>query len=141
MKIFLDEAAWLALADNNHPLHQPVRENFKHFLDEGDSIYTTNVVVGQVLSHIKMNQGFSDANRFYDVVEEAWLGAHLHMLWIGRRTQKDAMKLFRKFPDSNLSLFDCANVVLMNRRNIRFIITENSAYSKMGFKIVPERVG
>ncbi len=141
MKIFMDEMAWLAMADQNHPLHNSVKEHFKLELDSGNRFYTTNVIIGNTISYLKQNKGAQEANRFYDILEEAWLGTHLHVMWFGRRTHKDAIKLFKKFPDSQLSFFDCVNVVLMNRRNIRFIMTSNTAYSKMGFKIIPEIKG
>ncbi len=138
MKIFIDEVGWLAIADPQHPLHENVREQFRYYLDGGHSFYTTNVIVGNVISQIKSRAGSGRAMRFSEIIEEAWLGTHLHFLWIGRRTQRDAIKLFKKFPEYQLSIFDYANVVLMNRRNIRFIMTTSTAYSKMGFKIVPE---
>ena len=138
MRIFLDRIAWIALADKEDPNHSIFKEQLKYYLDGGHNFYTTNVIVGNVISHIKETQGGVRANKFYDILEEAWLGTHLHFLWIGRRTQRDAVKLFKKFPEEKLSLFDAANIVLMNRRNIRFIMTTNSAYSKMGFKMIPE---
>jgi len=138
MRIFVDRIAWIALADKDDPNHSIFKEQLKYYLDGGHNFYTTNVIVGNVISHIKETQGGVRANKFYDILEEAWLGTHLHFLWIGRRTQRDAVKLFKKFPEEKLSLFDAANIVLMNRRNIRFIMTTNSAYSKMGFKMIPE---
>ena len=138
MRIFVDRIAWIALADKEDPNHSIFKEQLKYYLDGGHNFYTTNVIVGNVISHIKGTQGGVRANKFYDILEEAWLGTHLHFLWIGRRTQRDAVKLFKKFPEEKLSLFDAANIVLMNRRNIRFIMTTNSAYSKMGFKMIPE---
>ncbi|MCK4892328.1 MAG: hypothetical protein KAJ16_10980 [Calditrichia bacterium] len=138
MKIFIDEIAWLAVADDTHESHASIKEQFKYYLDGGHSFYTTNIIVGNVISKIKENQNFDSAVKYSEILEDAWLGTHLHYLWIGRRTQKDAIRLFKKFPDIPLSIFDFANVVLMNRRNIRFIITTNTAYSTMGFKIVPE---
>lgn len=138
MKIFMDEIAWLILSDKQNPNHAGMKEQFKYHLDAGHSFYTTNIIVGNVISKIKMNRDSVQAIKYSEILEEAWLGTHLRYLWIGRRTQKDALRLFKKFPDISLSLFDLANVVLMNRRNIRFIMTTNHAYSKMGFKIVPE---
>jgi predicted nucleic acid-binding protein len=138
MRIFVDRIAWIALADKEDPNHSIFKEQLKYYLDGGHNFYTTNVIVGNVISHVKETQGWVRANKFYDILEEAWLGTHLHFLWIGRRTQRDAVKLFKKFPEEKLSLFDAANIVLMNRRNIRFIMTTNSAYSKMGFKMIPE---
>lgn len=138
MKIFIDEIAWFALADDTHEFHSSIREQFKYYLDGGHSFYTTNIIVGNVISKIKENQDSKRAVKYSEILEDAWLGTHLHYLWIGRRTQKDAIRLFKKFPEIPLSVFDFANVVLMNRRNIRFILTTNAAYNKMGFKIVPE---
>lgn len=138
MKIFLDEIAWITLSDKKLELYNSMKEQFQYYLDGGHSFYTTNVIAANVISQIKEKQGVQRASNFYQILEEAWLGTHLHFLWIGRRTQRDAVKLFKKFPDYQLSLFDFANVVLMNRRNIRFIMTTNETYGKMGFKVVPE---
>ncbi len=138
MKIFVDYVAWLALANQSDPYYNKFKDQLKYYLDGGHSFYTTNIIVSNVISKIKESFGSDKASKFYEIVEEAWLGTHLHFLWIGRRTQKDAMKLFKKFPENNMSLFDFANVVLMNRRNIRFIMTTNSEYGKMGFKVVPD---
>lgn len=137
MKIFIDAVAWLALADSQHEIHHQIKEQFKYYLDGGHGFYTTNIIVGNVISQIKREQGAQIASRFSEIMEEAWLGTHLRYFWIGRRTQRDALRLFRKSSDSGLTLFDCANIVLMNRRNIRFIMTTNTGYSQMGFKIVP----
>ncbi|GAB4375921.1 MAG: hypothetical protein Kow0042_21740 [Calditrichia bacterium] len=141
MKIFVDEPAWLAIVQKEHPLHQIMKEELQKYLQGGHRFYTTNVVVGDVMSRLKQEVSTESSMTFYSIIEEAWLGAYLHILWIGRRTFKDAVRLFNKFPDSRLSLFDCANIVLMNRRNIRFILTSNPAYGNMGFKIVPESEG
>ncbi len=121
-------------------MYPAVKEQFKNYLDGGHRFYTTNIIVGKVISEIRDNLGARKAIKFTEILDDAWLGTHLNFLWIGRRTQKDAIKLFKKFPDLPLSIFDFANVVLMNRRNIRFIMTTNQAYSKMGFKIVPENL-
>jgi predicted nucleic acid-binding protein len=138
MKIFIDEIAWVILEDEAHPLHHQFSEQFKYYLDGGHGFYTTNIIYGNAIWQVKKQFGVSNALRFSEILEEAWLGTHLHFLWIGRRTQRDALKLFKKFPEEPFSIFDFANVVLMNRRNIRFIMTTNQVYSKMGFKIVPE---
>ena len=141
MRIFMDETAWLALANADDPLHLLMKNEFQNFLEGGNRFYSSNIMIGNVISGIKDMQGTAKASGFYNIVEEARLGTHLHILWIGRRTMKDAFRLFNKFPDLQLSIWDFANIVLMNRRNIRFIMTANTAYSEMGFKIVPENKG
>ena len=90
-----------------------------------------------MISYLKKNKSTSEALRIYEIIEEAWLGTYLHVLWIGRRTFRDAVKMFAKFPDSGFTIFDFANVLLMNRRNIRFILTTHKEYDEYGFKIIP----
>jgi predicted nucleic acid-binding protein len=138
MKVFVDEQAWLALVDSRHPFHTQFKNEFGDFLKGTYKFYSTNVIIGSVVSKIKHTFGAADAIKFYNIIEEAWLGNHLNILWIGRRTMKDALKIFKKFTHSNLGLFDAANIVFMNRRNIRFILTDNKFYSEMGFKVIPE---
>ncbi|GAB4327032.1 MAG: hypothetical protein Kow0037_00300 [Calditrichia bacterium] len=138
MKIFIDSTGWLNMIDPDMPEHRTFQKEFKEFLDEGHSFYTTNVILGEAISEIKKRMGAQKADEVYSVVEESWLGTHLHILWIGRRTFRDAVRLFRRFPNENLSVFEAANVILMNRRNIRFIMTTQTVYSKMGFKLVPD---
>ena len=140
MKIFIDEQAWLALVDDNQKYGLQFRNEFEDFLKGPNNFYTTNIIIGNVVSQIKRNLGAPNALKFYNIIEEAWLANHLHVLWIGRRTMKVAIKLFKKFTEADVNLFDCANIVLMNIRNIRFILTLNKIYSDMGFKVVPEKL-
>ncbi len=139
MKIFIDESGWFALLDETNPHHMKMQKAFKEFLEGNHRFYTTNVIVGNVISKLKESQGTREALRIYEIIEEAWLGTYLHVLWIGRRTFRDALKMFAKFPESNFSLFDFANILLMNRRNIRFILTIKKGYDDFGFKILPEQ--
>lgn len=138
MKIFIDEQAWLAFIDPKLPDHAQFKRQLEHYLEGGHRFYTTNVIIGNVVSQLKRDSGSSSSIQFYNIVEEAWLGSYLHVLWIGRRTIKEAIKLFKRFTENKAGLFDFANVILMNRRNIRFIFTQSDFYSEMGFKILPK---
>ncbi len=139
MKVFIDETGWLALLEASHPEHPVVQKTFKELLEGNHRFYTTNVVIGNVVAQLKAQRGAQEALRFYEIIEEAWLGTYLHVLWIGRRTFRDALKLFAKYPKSVFTVFEFANVLLMNRRNIRFVLTTKFEYDEFGFKIIPER--
>lgn len=138
MKIFIDKGAWLALSTSGDSDHAKFRDAFKNLLEEGHRFYTTNVVIGEVLDELKKRVGSDKAHHLYEIIEEAWFGTHLHILWIGRKTQWDAIKMWKRSPDSSLSVFDFASIILMNRRNIRVIMAKNMEFSEFGFKIIPE---
>ncbi len=138
MKTFIDTSAWLAIVNKNDPAHSQFTGEFQRLLEEGDRLYTTNVAIGQVLSELS-NLDREKAFRFHEIVEEAWFGTHLHIMWIGRKTQWDALKMWRRFAHLKLDVFDFASVILMNRRNIRQILTRNKDFYELGFKILPEK--
>lgn len=138
MKIFVDSSGWIELVNPGLPLHQAVTTVFGRHLDNGDKFFTHNVALGLATSEIRRQWGIPLAGRFAEIVEEASVGAHLRVLWIGRKTQKDATHLMRKHPDILLDYFDFATFSLMEKRHIQTIITTRSAFRALGLKVVPE---
>lgn len=138
MKIFVDETAWVNLLLPGSPFHSEVAREFDRAIKNGDKLFTHNIAVGIALSEVKNTMGIGLAARFNEIIEEAYTGAYLHILWVGRRTQKEAVRLFRKEAYLSLGLYDFAAYVFMKRRRIQTIITTKTAFGKLGFKVIPE---
>jgi predicted nucleic acid-binding protein len=140
MKIFVDETAWINLLLTGAPFHSEIAREFESAIKNGDSLFTHNIAVGIALSEIKHAMGIGLASKFNEVIEEAYTGAYLHILWIGRRTQKEAVRLFRKESHLSLGLYDFAAYIFMKRRRIGTIVTTKTAFKKLGVNVVPEIV-
>lgn len=138
MRIFIDQTAWMHLLDPKLPQHPAVAEAFNRALTKGDNFFTHNIAVGLALSEIKRTRGAEKANKFNEIIEEAYTGAHLSILWVGRRTQKDAIWMMRKNPDLQLDVYDFACYTLMKRRRIRTIMTTKIAYKHLQLNVIPE---
>lgn len=137
MRIFVESSGWINLMVPERKHYTEAQNFFNQGLANDYKFFTSNIAIGYAVSTIKNELNAEVAFQFYDIVEEAHLGAYLRVLWIGRRTQKEALRLMRKYPKLPLGLYDFANVVLMNRRRIPTIFSFNTAYGELGLKVVP----
>lgn len=138
MRLFIDETAWIQLMNPELVHHGAISREFNRALTEGDKLFTHNVAVGLAISEIRQTLGHPLANKFGETIEAAYMGTHLSILWIGRRTQKEAAWMLRKHSELPLDFFDFAGVVLMKRRRIRTILTTKAAYKKLEMTVIPE---
>ncbi|NIW78602.1 MAG: hypothetical protein GWN16_03685 [Calditrichae bacterium] len=90
------------------------------------------------LSEIKKKLGDNIAGKFHETIEEAYTGTHLKILWIGRRTQKEAVRQMRRNATISLHVYDFASFVLMNKRRIHSILTTKSGFNELGLKVIPQ---
>jgi predicted nucleic acid-binding protein len=118
--------------------HATLTNHFTLSLKKNTRIFTSNVAIGEAYSSIKEKLGSDLANQFNEIIENANLGNHLRILWIGRRTQREAMRVMRKYGESNLSLFDFAHSVFMEKRNIQKILTTKTGFLELSFEVPTE---
>ena len=137
-KMFIDETAWYAIIDRNASNHNHITERFNAALKEGSKFFTSNIAVGNTITRIKLNLSTELSLKFNEIIEDAHLGNYLRVMWIGRRTQKEAIRLLRKHSQISLQLYDFAHTVLMERRGINTILSEHREFKKLGFRVLPE---
>jgi len=135
-KIFLDETSWYAIADRNAVNHQFFAGKFQTELKEETKFFTSNIAVGNTISKIKNNLNADLSVKFNEILDDAHLGNHLRILWIGRRTQKEALRWMRKHPQLSLHLYDFAHAVFMERRRINTILSEQVDFKKLGYTVI-----
>lgn len=135
-KIFLDETSWYAIIDRNADNHQFFAGKFETELKEETRFFTSNIAVGNTISKIKSNLNADLSVKFNEILDDAHLGNHLRILWIGRRTQKEALRWMRKHPQLSLHLYDFAHAVFMERRRINTILSEQVEFRKLGYTVI-----
>ena len=137
-KIFIDQTGWYALLDDQSPYHDLFKKEFEISLNNDSKLITSNVAVGNTISQLKEKLGTEIAVRFNEIVEEAHIGTHLRILWVGRRSQKEAMRLLRKNPGLSLHFYDFAHAVFMEKRRVKNILTTKIEFYELGFKILAD---
>lgn len=137
-KIFVDETAWYAIVDDKDSNHNQITEKLNSALKEGTKFFTSNIAIGNTISRIKLDLNTELSFRVNEILEDSHLGNYLRIMWIGRRTQKEAIRLMRKNAQISLQLYDFAHVVLMERRGINTILSQHTEFKKMGYRVLPE---
>lgn len=137
-KIFVDETAWYAIVDDKDSNHNQITEKLNSALKEGTKFFTSNIAIGNTISRIKLDLNTELSFRVNEILEDSHLGNYLRIMWIGRRTQKEAIRLMRKHAQISLQLYDFAHVVLMERRGINTILSQHTEFKKMGYRVLPE---
>lgn len=135
-KIFIDESSWYAIMDRNAPNHHFFVSRFQTELKQETKFFTSNIAVANTISKIKNNLSTDLSLKFSETLDDAHLGNHLRILWIGRRTQKEALRWMRKHSPLSLHLYDFAHAVLMERRRINTILSEQVEFKKLGYTVV-----
>ncbi len=134
MRLFIDDSGWVAIVTQPQ---SPVRRFFEEALNNGYKLYSSNIAVGNATARIQAELGANAALEFLKTIEDAYITLNLRVLWIGRRTQRDALRLFEKYREIPLRYFDFANIILMQRRNIHAILSTNTAFEKLGITVLP----
>ena len=135
-KLFLDETSWYAIVDQNTSSHQFFAGRFQSELKEETKFFTSNIAVANTISKIKNELSTDLSLKFNEILEDAHLGNHLRIMWIGRRTQKEALRWMRKHPQLSLHLYDFAHAVLMERRRINTILSDQLEFKEFGYKVI-----
>ncbi len=134
MRLFIDDSGWVAIVTQPE---SEIRRFFEEALNNGYKLYSSNIAVGNATTHIQEALGAGAALEFLKTIEDAYITLNLRVLWIGRRTQRDALRLFEKHREVPLRYFDFAHIILMQRRNIHAILSTNTTFEKLGITVLP----
>lgn len=137
-KIFIDDTGWFAIMDNKARNHAFFAEELQFALNSETKLFTSNISIGNTISRIRSELSIELSIKYNEIVEDAHLGNHLRILWIGRRTQKEAVRFMRKHPNLSLHLYDFAHAVLMEKRRINTLLSDRIEFKKLGYTILPE---
>ena len=137
MRLFLDTSALAAiedLDDLNHENAIAFREEIRLGKTPFRSLYTSNYVIDETLTLLRVHCGHSVAVEFRKALEASKL---VNVLWVTESLEKAAWQIFQKYTDKTYSFTDCNSFALMESQAIRNAFTFDQHFSQHGFTIVP----
>jgi uncharacterized protein len=132
--LFVDTAGWMACADAADPVHQSACNIRDHWLEQGDQLLTTDYVVDETLTLLRLRLGLPAA-------EDWW-----HSMAASRRVQRElihderaerARQIFFRYRDKNFSFTDCTSFAVMRELRLRQALTTDSHFRQAGFEMLP----
>src|SRR5205807_1655802 len=119
---FVDTAGWMALADSSDPVHIRARTFRDEWLREGGRFVSTDFVVDETLTLIRMRLGIDAAERWWELVDSS---RRINWERIDEARCEKARLWFFRWRDKDFSFTDCSSFVVMKERGIRKALTSD----------------
>jgi uncharacterized protein len=132
--IFVDTAGWMACADAADPSHAAACEERDKALEAGTLLVTTDYVIDETLTLVRMRLGIAAAKAWWTQIEGS---SRLRWEWIAAVRSEKARTLFFRYRDKDYSFTDCTSFVVMQELKIKLALTGDHHFQQMGFSVLP----
>jgi len=132
--LFVDTAGWMACADAADPVHEAARAARDYALEQNTILVTTDYVVDETLTLIRMRLGLRAAETWWSQVEAS---TRVRWEWIVVPRADRARSLFFHHRDKDFSFTDCTSFVVMRELKIRQALTTDAHFRQMGYQVLP----
>ena len=132
--LFVDTAGWMACADAADPAHGPARAARDAALEAGRFLVTTDHVVAETLTLIRVRLSLAAAEAWWAQVEGS--SRVRHEAIDALRADKARSLMFRH-RDKDYSFTDCTSFVVMKELRLKDALTTDRHFRQMGFHTLP----
>ncbi len=132
--LFVDTAGWMACADAADPAHGTARASRDAALEAGQFLVTTDYIVDETLTLIRMRLGIAAAEAWWVQVEGSPRVRHET---IDALRAEKARSIFFRQRDEDYSFTDCTSFVVMRELRLKEALTTDRHFTQMGFHAVP----
>jgi predicted nucleic acid-binding protein len=132
--VFVDTAGWMSCADSADPAHARSRAARDAALEAGQPLITTDFVVDETLTLLRLRLGLDAAGLWWRQIDES-----SRLRWErvdGERFDK-ARDLFFHYRDKAFSFTDCTSFVIMRELRLTHVISTDRHFRQMGFTVLP----
>lgn len=129
--IFCDSTFWLAMRNGNDPYNDDAARILEEIEDR--TIVTTELIRGDVATHLKRTIGLRPALAFIDALE---VSPRIRVVPVPPAAQRDAMAWLRANPAHPATFMEAVNHAMMRRLRIVEVLTFSRGYEGAGFDLL-----
>lgn len=133
-RLFVDTAGWISMADAKDPLYQDSIQYRDRSLERGAILVTSNYVVDETLTLIRMRLGTDSAEKWRDLIGRS---SRCCVEWITPERSEKAVYFFFRRRDQSFSFTDCTSFIVMQELGIENALTADPHFITAGFNIYP----
>ena len=131
---FLDTSGWFAALSPREPRHRVALEAYRGWIEAGDRLVTTNLVVAEMQILLSRFRGPAEGLRFLDSLYQD--PAH-EVVFVDRQLERDAVnRWLRRFDDQAISLADAVSFEVMQTRRMTRALALDRHFQVAGFAIL-----
>jgi predicted nucleic acid-binding protein len=133
---FVDTAGWMMLSDSSDKAHDDARRFRDDWLERGGIFVSTDFVLDETLTLLRMRLGLDAAERWWNQIEGS-----TRLVWenIDSTRAEKARRWFFRWRDKAFSFTDCTSFVVMKERRLKTAFTSDRHFVHAGFLIAPRR--
>jgi predicted nucleic acid-binding protein len=124
----------MACADASDPAHSRARARRDAAMEGGSVLVTTDYVVDETLTLIRMRLGLDAAEAWWQQVEGS---SRVRWEWIDQPRAEKARAVFFRYRDKSYSFTDCTSLVVMRELKLRQVLTTDDHFRQLGFQVLP----
>ena len=132
--LFVDTAGWMSMADDADPANAASRNARDDCLRNGGVLVTTDYVVDEALTLIRLRLGLRAARKWWEQIDES---RRVRWEWIDPARADKARTWFFKWADKPFSFTDCTSFVVMDELDLSKALTTDRHFSQAGFETMP----
>ncbi|MDA8334140.1 MAG: type II toxin-antitoxin system VapC family toxin [Peptococcaceae bacterium] len=132
--MFVDTSAWCALTDRSDQNHDQAARLWKSIQGMGAWLYTSDYVMDETLTLLRMRTGHANAVKFGQAVQNS---AVVEVLWMDEDAWKDSWLTFSTYHDKDFSFTDCTSFVFMKKLGLSRVFAFDRHFTQAGFQLVP----
>jgi predicted nucleic acid-binding protein len=132
--LFVDTAGWMACADASDPEFERACAARDDAIRHGRMLVTTDYVVDETLTLIRVRLGLKAAEAWWKQVEGS---SRLRWEWIDAARAERARQTFFRQDDKAYSFTDCTSLVVMHELKLKQALTTDADFARMGFEVLP----
>ena len=113
--VFVDTGAWYALQITDDANHRQAGDCLPRILRYFQGLITSNHVVGETYTLLRVSRGYDRAKRFLDAIRQS---PRLTVYFAGLHTEQTALTLLDKYSDHPFSFVDGVSFAIMSEEEI-----------------------
>ena len=133
-RLFVDTAGWMSMADGGDARHKAACRARDTWLRQGGLLITSDYVLDETLTLIRMRLGIDAAEAWWSQVSES---PRLKVEWVHAERADKARAWFFRWRDRSFSFTDCTSFVLMKELRLKKALTGDRHFTEAGFEILP----
>ena len=133
-RVFVDTGAWFAIQASDDAQHELARRTLPPLVEAAQSLVTSNLVVGEAYTLLRLSKGYREAKRFLDALAQS---AKLERVFITESLERQAYEILHRYADHPFSFVDGTSFALMRQQRIRYAFAFDSHFRIAGFQRIP----
>jgi predicted nucleic acid-binding protein len=132
--VFVDTGAWFAIQAQDDAHHREARQTLPVVLRVSRALVTSNLVVGETYTLLRLTKGYKTAKRFLDTLVQS---QKLERVFLTEDIEHRAYEVLSRYADHDFSYVDATSFALMGQRRIKHAFAFDVHFRTAGFVRIP----